>query len=118
MLTNSTFAARLSSAAVESVAHAIGGWLKAELKKTLFRKVCALMLKPAFNALKKQMDPEVYGGAPLLGVPGTVIITHGNSTHKAIFYAVKSGVAAATNDVSGLVARAVAEHAENLKSGS
>lgn len=103
---------------VESVAHAISGWLKAELKKTLFRKLCALMLKPAFNALKKQMDPEVYGGAPLLGVPGTVIITHGNSTHKAIFYAVKSGVAAATNDVSGAIAKAITEHAENLKSGS
>lgn len=103
---------------VESVAHAISGWLKAELKKTLFRKLCALMLKPAFNALKKQMDPEVYGGAPLLGVPDTVIITHGNSTHKAIFYAVKSGVAAATNDVSGAIAKAITEHAENLKSGS
>lgn len=103
---------------VESVAHAISGWLKAELKKTLFRKICALMLKPAFNSLKKQMDPEVYGGAPLLGVPGTVIITHGNSTHKAIFYAVKSGVAAATNDVSGAIAKAITDHAENLKSGS
>ncbi len=100
---------------VESVAHAIGAWLKTELKKSLFRKVCALMLKGAFNALKDQMDPEVYGGAPLLGVPGAVIITHGNSTHKAIYYAVKAGVAAATNDVSGLIEKAIAEHAEDLK---
>ena len=52
------------------------------------------------------------------GVPGTVIITHGNSTHKAIFHAVRSAVVASTNDVSGLVAKAIAEHAENLKSGS
>ena len=100
---------------VESVAHAIGGWLKAELKKTFFRKICALLLKPAFNALKKQMDPEVYGGAPLLGVPGTVIITHGNSTHKGIFYAVKSALAAARNDVSGLIEKAIAKQAENLQ---
>ena len=77
--------------------------------------VCALLLKGAFKALKKQLDPEVYGGAPLLGVPGAVIITHGNSTHKAIFYAVKAGVAAATNDVSGLIAKAIADHAEDLK---
>ena len=102
---------------VESVAHAIGGWLKAELKKSLFRKVCALMLKPAFNSLKKQMDPEVYGGAPLLGVPGAVIITHGNSTHKAIFHAVKTGVAAATNDVSGIIEKEIADRAEELKQG-
>ena len=84
---------------------------KAELKKSLFRKICALMLKPAFNALKKQMDPEVYGGAPLLGVPGAVIITHGNSTHKGIFYAIQTGVAAARNDVTGLIAKAIADHA-------
>lgn len=100
---------------VESVAHAIGAWLKLELKKNLFRKFCALMLTPAFKALKMQMDPDVYGGAPLLGVPGTVIITHGNSTHKAIFYAVKAGVAAATNDVSGQIAKAIAEHAASVK---
>lgn len=100
---------------VESVAKAMGGWVKAELKKTLFRKICALMLKGAFNALKKQMDPEVYGGAPLLGVPGAVIITHGNSTHKGIFYAVKAGVAAATNDVSGQIEKAIAAYAEDLK---
>ena len=100
---------------VESVAHAIGGWLKAEIKKNFFRMFCALMMKGAFKALKKQMDPEVYGGAPLLGVPGAVIITHGNSTHKAIFYAVKAGVAAATNDVSGLIEKSIAEHAEGVK---
>ncbi len=94
---------------VESVAHAIGGWLKAELKKSFFRKICALLLKGAFAALKRQMDPEVYGGAPLLGVPGAVIITHGNSSHKAIYYAVKAGVAAATNDVSGLIEKAINE---------
>ena len=98
---------------VESVAKAIGGWLKTELKKSFFRKICALMLKPAFNSLKKQMDPEVYGGAPLLGVPRAVIITHGNSTHKGIYYAIKTGVSAARNDVTGLIEKAIAAHAED-----
>lgn len=65
--------------------------------------------------MKTQLDPEIYGGAPLLGVPGTVIITHGSSSHKAIYYAVKAGVAAATNDVSGLIAKSIAEYAEDLK---
>ena len=71
------------------------------------------MLKPAFNSLKKQMDPEVYGGAPLLGVPRAVIITHGNSTHKGIYYAIKTGVSAARNDVTGLIEKAIAAHAED-----
>jgi len=99
----------------ESIARAIGYWLKRECFKGPLRIFGALLLKGAFRALKSQMDPEVYGGAPLLGVPGAVIITHGSSTHKAIYYAVKAGVAAATNDVSGLIARSIAENAEDQK---
>ncbi len=99
----------------ESIARAIGYWLKRECFKGPLRIFGALLLKGAFRSLKSQMDPEVYGGAPLLGVPGAVIITHGSSTHKAIYYAVQAGVAAATNDVSGLIARSIAEHAEDQK---
>ena len=99
----------------ESIAKAIGYWLKRECFRGPLRIFGALLLKGAFRALKSQMDPEVYGGAPLLGVPGAVIITHGSSSHKAIYYAVKAGVAAATNDVSGLIEKAISEHAEEQK---
>ncbi len=99
----------------ESIAKAIGYWLKKECFKGPLRILGALLLKGAFHSLKKQLDPEIYGGAPLLGVPHAVIIGHGSSSHKAIYYAVKAGVAAATNDVSGLIAKAIAEHAEDLK---
>ena len=99
----------------ESIARAIGYWLKRECFKGPLRIFGALLLKGAFRALKSQMDPEVYGGAPLLGVPGAVIITHGSSSHKAIYYAVKAGVAAATNDATGLIARSIAEHAEDQR---
>ncbi len=99
----------------ESIAKAIGYWLKKECFKGPLRILGALLLKGAFHSLKKQLDPEIYGGAPLLGVPGAVIIGHGSSSHKAIYYAVKAGVAAATNDVSGLIAKAIADHAEDLK---
>ena len=56
------------------------------------------------------MDPEIYGGAPLLGVPGAVIITHVSSTHKAIFHAVRIGVLAAKNDMTGEISRRIAEY--------
>ena len=100
---------------VESVAKAMGHWLKRECFRGPWRILGALLLKGAFHSLKDQLDPEIYGGAPLLGVPGTVIITHGSSSHKAMYYAVKAGVAAATNDVSGLIAKSIAEHAEDQK---
>ena len=99
----------------ESVAKAVGYWLKKECFKGPLRFLGACLLRGAFHSLKHQLDPEIYGGAPLLGVPGAVIIGHGSSSHKAIYYAVKAGVAAATNDVSGLIAKAIAEHAEDLK---
>ena len=99
----------------ESIAKAMSYWLKRECFRGPLRIFGAVLLKGAFRALKNQMDPEVYGGAPLLGVPGAVIITHGSSTHKAIYYAVKAGVAAATNDVSGLIAKSIAEHVEDRK---
>ena len=97
----------------ESIAKAIGLRLKAACTSTPLRILGALLLKGAFRDLKKVMDPEACGGAPLLGVSGAVIIGHGSSSHRAIFNAVKAGVAAATNDVSGMIAKSIAEHAED-----
>ena len=64
----------------------------------------ALLLKGALETLKHRMDPEIYGGAPLLGVPGTVIITHGSSTYRAIYHAIIAGAAAASGNVSAEIA--------------
>ena len=73
----------------ESVAHAIGSWLKKEFKANLIRKFGALLLLGALKTIKKKMDPEMFGGAPLLGVNGVCIITHGSSSRTAIFHAVR-----------------------------
>ena len=101
--------------ATESIAKAIGSRLKAEFKRSPIRMLGALLAKGAFTDLKKAVDPDACGGAPLLGVPGVVLIAHGSSNHWAIFNAVKAGVAAATNDVSGQIAKSIAECAEDAK---
>lgn len=88
----------------ESCAHAIGGWLKRLLTENFFYRLAALVLLPALRRLKHQMDPEIYGGAPLLGVPGAVIITHGASSYRAIAYACKAGSTAAAHNVSAEIA--------------
>ena len=100
----------------ESLAHAISYFLKRECFRGMFRVLGALLLKGAFKSLKTQLDPDIYGGAPLLGVPGAVIITHGSSSHKAIYYAVKAGVNAARNDVSGLISSRIEEYEATRKS--
>ncbi len=92
----------------ESVAHAIGFWMKQEFFRHPIRVLGAMLLKGALTAMKHRMDPEVYGGAPLLGVPGNVIITHGSSTHRAIYHAVRVAAAAAHQNVSGMIAERIA----------
>ena len=91
----------------ESAAHAMGGWLKRVILSKWIFKLAAMVLYPALKALKRQMDPEVYGGAPLLGVPGAVIITHGSSTYKAIAYACAAGSRAAEHNVSKAIAERI-----------
>jgi phosphate acyltransferase len=68
----------------ESVAHAIGRWLKEEFTKNPVRLLGSLLLKPALKSLKTRADPAMYGGAPLLGVNGICIIGHGVSSARAV----------------------------------
>ena len=92
----------------ESAAHAMAGWLKRILLSKFFWKMATLCLIPALKKFKRQMDPEVFGGAPLLGVPGAVIITHGSSTYRAIHYACAAGSKAAANNISKAIAEGIA----------
>lgn len=71
----------------EAVAKAMTAWLRSEFTASLPRKLGALMLKPAFHAIKRKSDPENIGGAPLLGANGLVFIGHGSSTRHAVYNA-------------------------------
>ena len=74
----------------ESVAKAMGSWMKTAFTKNPVRKMAALMLKGAFAELKEKSDPSKYGGAPLLGANGIVYIGHGSSTSEAVKNAVRA----------------------------
>jgi glycerol-3-phosphate acyltransferase PlsX len=73
----------------ESVAIAIAKWIRSSLTATPASKLGALFLRGSLKKLKKQMDPEMHGGAPLLGVNGVCIITHGSSSRTAILHAIR-----------------------------
>ena len=88
-------------------------WMKREFRGNFIRMLGSILLLGAFKSLKSQMDPEIYGGAPLLGVPGAVIITHGSSSHKAIYHAIRVGVLAAKNDMTGEISRRIAEYEQS-----
>lgn len=78
--------------ASEGVASAIVFCLKQELKKSFLGMLGAFLLKKSFKNLKKQMDYAEYGGAPLLGVNGSVIISHGKSNARAIECAIYQAI--------------------------
>jgi len=68
----------------EGLAETILKMLKREILGVSTGRVGYLMLKPAIKNFKKKTDYDEYGGAPLLGINGTSIISHGRSSSKAI----------------------------------
>jgi phosphate acyltransferase len=68
----------------EGLATGIFGWLKAELTRNPKRQLGALLAQNAFRTIKRRMDPDTSGGAPLLGLNGNVLITHGSARERAI----------------------------------
>ena len=73
----------------EGVAETLMGIIKQELMADTRSKLGALLAKPAFLRVKKLMDYTEVGGAPLLGVQGTVVKAHGSSNAKAISSAIR-----------------------------
>ncbi len=76
----------------EGIASAVGKIIKKEVSNSFFAKVGGLLMKPVFAAMKKEMDYDEYGGAPLLGVKNCVIISHGKSSPKAIKNAIFAAI--------------------------
>lgn len=94
---------------IESEARAISAMLRKELTRNPLRVLGSLLIYGGVRHLKKVMDPEVYGGAPLLGVNGTVIITHGASSHKAIFHAIRVSAECVRQGVAEKITARLAE---------
>ncbi len=91
----------------ESVAHAIGVWLKQEFKANLLRMFGAMCLIGALKGLKGKLDPSKYGGAPLLGVNGVSIIGHGSSNATAVFNGIRTSAEAVSHDVNHHIVDAI-----------
>jgi glycerol-3-phosphate acyltransferase PlsX len=85
----------------EGVADAIFTMMRQEIRKSLPAKIGALLMKKkVFARLKKQVDYAEYGGAPLLGVNGCAIVSHGSSNSKAIKNAIFQAISFSRSDVN------------------
>ena len=98
----------------ESLAVGIFTMLKRELKANLGRKLGALLAQNAFRTIKKRMDPEAYGGAPLLGFNGTVMKAHGAARERALASAIRVTTEALQHRLNDLMAQQIAHANERL----
>lgn len=87
----------------EGVADAIGKIIKKQIKKSPLAIAGSVLMRKVFKTLKKQVSYDEYGGAPLLGVNGCVIISHGKSNSKAIKNAIFQAVKFANSNINKVI---------------
>jgi glycerol-3-phosphate acyltransferase PlsX len=100
----------------ESLARGMLLWLKSELKANLKRKVDALLAQNAFRTIVRRMDPDSYGGAPLLGLKGNVMKAHGSARERAIMNALRITAESIQHDINRHITDEIAAAQEVLGS--
>jgi glycerol-3-phosphate acyltransferase PlsX len=74
-----------------------------EFRSGLRGKLAYLLMRPGIGRIRRTFDYEVLGGSPLLGVRGTVIITHGRARRRMIKHAIQVGAVAARAGLPELI---------------
>jgi glycerol-3-phosphate acyltransferase PlsX len=98
----------------ESLGYAIGSILKAELKASPIRQLGAMLAKGGLMKMKERMDPEVYGGAVVLGLNGTVIKAHGSSRERSIANAIRVATEEISHEINQIISKEIAKANERL----
>jgi len=99
----------------EGMAETVRFLLKQSLQATITRQVGYILSKQAFVDFKKRLDYSEYGGAPLLGVKGVCIISHGSSNANAIKNAIRVASEFATSEMNGVIEKELAAASSQLE---
>ncbi|RUM72215.1 MAG: phosphate acyltransferase PlsX [Sulfurovum sp.] len=95
----------------EGVVSTIFTLMKRHIRRSLPAKIGALMMrKKVFGNMKKQVDYAEYGGAPLLGIDGCAIISHGSSNAKAIKNAIFQALRYTQSDVNTTIEKLLTDN--------
>jgi glycerol-3-phosphate acyltransferase PlsX len=92
----------------ESLAEMIVHLIREELTRTPLAKLGALLVRPAFRRFWKRVDYNEFGGAPLLGLNGACIISHGASPPRAVKNAIRVAAEWVRTDVNAHIRAALA----------
>ncbi len=102
------FTGNVALKTMEGTAKVVGEYLKRALLSSTRAKIGGLLAKPALEGMKKRMDWREVGGAPLVGVNGVGVISHGRSDALAIENAIRRAGDAARTHFTDEIAQAVA----------
>lgn len=97
----------------EGLASAAMQMLKDEIMKSVAAKIGYLLARRAFRAFAKRVDYAEYGGAPLLGVNGVGIISHGKSSSAAIKNAILEAARMVEKQVNSKIVAGLVQHARD-----
>ncbi len=100
----------------EAVAEAVGLFLKDGIEKSLSSKLGYLLMRPAFRSLKQKVDYAEYGGAPLVGINGISIISHGRSSGLAVRNAIRVAADLAASEVNKHIREDIEKNMELTRS--
>ena len=98
----------------ESLAVGIFSMLKRELTVNPGRQLGGFLAQNAFRTVKRRMDPEASGGAPLLGFNGAIMKAHGSARERAIASAVRITAQTIHHHVNEIIAREISRANECL----
>jgi glycerol-3-phosphate acyltransferase PlsX len=93
----------------EGLGRAFGSLLKAELTANPLRTFGALLAKGGLVRLKERMNPDTYGGAPFLGLNGTVIKIHGSANREALMHAIRQSARLVDQQLNAAIVNGIAQ---------
>jgi glycerol-3-phosphate acyltransferase PlsX len=100
----------------ESLAKTMGLLLKEGFSKNWRTKLGYLLVKPEMEAMRRRVDYAEYGGAPLLGLNGVVIVSHGSSKARAIKNAIRMAAESVNHQLSAHIIQTIEECEFDVKS--
>jgi glycerol-3-phosphate acyltransferase PlsX len=105
------FVGNVALKTAEGTAEMVQAFMRAQFRRSAVARMIGLMAKPVLRGMRSAINYDRYGGAPLLGVNGVCIISHGRSNARAISNAIREADEAVQNNIVDGIRRAVEANA-------
>jgi len=99
----------------EGVGATMISMIKKGMMSSLRSKIGALLIKPALKSTLKSFDASQYGGAPLLGLKGLVVKTHGSSKANEVKNSIIQCIAFKEQAISEKIGQCLSPREEDIK---